>query len=253
MDKQTLITKSGNWSDDNLTIPFEKGMDKQIRDMLLDSVEEALKDKEYCCKDPFGTGRFNVKRQDSARIKKVGSNAVVVLIRVVVDKSYCSQVCRELILRDVLPCIQHVASQFGTRSVVLPRDTARVTERQASGFAGKTVGLADEFECRFYRTSHYDDESIPTEKFEWDAFCACFADLQQNVPTKRKLKPSDFGIVFKMGRYAYYWSKLDYDGVQPLVFNDRAQAQSYLDAMRHNEPRNLRWSQCRVEGPFIDL
>ena len=42
MDKQTLITKSGNWSDDNLTIPFEKGMDKQIRDMLLDSVEEAL-------------------------------------------------------------------------------------------------------------------------------------------------------------------------------------------------------------------
>ena len=26
-----------------------------------------------------------------------------------------------------------------------------------------------------------------------------------------------------------------------------------LDAMRHNEPRNLRWSQCRVEGPFIDL
>lgn len=118
MDKQTLITKSGNWSDDNLTIPFEKGMDKQIRDMLLDSVEEALKDKEYCCKDPFGTGRFNVKRQDSARIKKVGSNAVVVLIRVVVDKSYCSQVCRELILRDVLPCIQHVASQFGTRSVI---------------------------------------------------------------------------------------------------------------------------------------
>lgn len=105
-------------------------MDKQIRDMLLDSVEEALKDKEYCCKDPFGTGRFNVKRQDSARIKKVGSNAVVVLIRVVVDKSYCSQVCRELILRDVLPCIQHVASQFGTRSVVLPRDTVRVTERQ---------------------------------------------------------------------------------------------------------------------------
>ena len=100
MDKQTLITKSGNWSDDNLTIPFEKGMDKQIRDMLLDSVEEALKDKEYCCKDPFGTGRFNVKRQDSARIKKVGSNAVVVLIRVVVDKSYCSQVCRELILRE---------------------------------------------------------------------------------------------------------------------------------------------------------
>ena len=60
MDTQTLITKSGNWSDDNLTIPFEKGMDKQIRDMLLDSVEEALKDKEYCCKDPFGTGRFNV-------------------------------------------------------------------------------------------------------------------------------------------------------------------------------------------------
>lgn len=53
MDKQTLITKSGNWSDDNLTIPFEKGMDKQIRDMLLDSVEEALKDKEYCCKDPL--------------------------------------------------------------------------------------------------------------------------------------------------------------------------------------------------------
>lgn len=24
MDTQTLITKSGNWSDDNLTIPFEK-------------------------------------------------------------------------------------------------------------------------------------------------------------------------------------------------------------------------------------
>lgn len=212
MDTQTLITKSGNWSDDNLTIPFEKGMDKQIRDMLLDSVEEALKDKEYCCKDPFGTGRFNVKRQDSARIKKVGSNAVVVLIRVVLDKSYCSQVCRELILRDVLPCIQHVASQFGTRSVVLPRDTARVTERQlpqASGFAGKTVGLADEFECRFYRTSHYDDESIPTEKFEWDAFCACLADLQQNVPTKRKLKPSDFGIVFKMGRYEYELAAAD--------------------------------------------
>ena len=53
MDKQTLITKSGNWSDDNLTIPFEKGMDKQIRDMLLDSVEEALKDKEYCWHRPL--------------------------------------------------------------------------------------------------------------------------------------------------------------------------------------------------------
>lgn len=57
----------------------------------------------------------------------------------------------------------------------------------------------------------------------------------------------------KVSGYAYYWSKLNHDGVHPLVFNDRAQAQSYLDAMRHNEPRNLRWSQCQVEGPFIDL
>lgn len=53
--------------------------------------------------------------------------------------------------------------------------------------------------------------------------------------------------------YAYYWSKIDHDGVQPIVFGDRAQAQSYLDAMRHNEPRNRRWDQCRVEGPFMDL
>lgn len=53
--------------------------------------------------------------------------------------------------------------------------------------------------------------------------------------------------------FAYYWSKLRRDGGHPLVFNDRAQAQSYLDAMRHNEPRNLRWSQCLVEGPFMDL
>ena len=57
----------------------------------------------------------------------------------------------------------------------------------------------------------------------------------------------------KVSGYAYYWSKLDHDGVQPIVFGDRAQAQSYLDAMRHNEPRNRRWDQCLVEGPFMDL
>lgn len=62
MDVKSLNGTSGRWSDISLAVPFDTDMDRQIRDKLMDAVEEELKGNANCGYDPFGAERFGIKR-----------------------------------------------------------------------------------------------------------------------------------------------------------------------------------------------
>ncbi len=202
MDVKSLNSSSGRWSDISLAVPFDIGMDRQIRDKLMDAVEEELKGKAYCGYDPFGAERFGIKRHNCGYIQKNGSYIVGIGIRIVMDADYASNVSCELILQDMLPAVQRVAVQFGVRATVVERCSTYFNAELENKSIRSNVRISH-YECRFYRTVFHDEAAVPSEKIEWDAYCAHCATLPRDVPPKRLLNPSDFGITFKKGRYEY--------------------------------------------------
>lgn len=202
MDVKSLNGTSGRWSDISLAVPFDTDMDRQIRDKLMDAVEEALKGNANCGYDPFGAERFGIKRHNCGYIQKNGSYIVGIGLRIVMDTNYDSDVSRELIRQDMLPAVQRVAAQFGVRATVVER-SSKLFDAELEDKTIRRNVLINLFECRFYRTVFHDEAQVPTEKIEWDAYCAHCATLPRDVPPKRLLNPNDFGITFKKGRYEY--------------------------------------------------
>ena len=227
MDLKTIDTADG----------IERAEGSSLCTALCNYVYDALKDKDYCCKDPFGEVRCGNRRINICYVSGEAANITHVSLAICLnnmlfaDNKRGMKFCWTDMYDDVMAAAKQAAAKHSAR-VFAPKQVLGTVPRIQTSWPSMSKNAYSnakpdslprvektyvaKFSFAFYRTSYYADKDIPDSKIIWDAFCRQReehfrlhkADKAIMQPVY-KLKYSDYGRLFSYIETTYCIKGID--------------------------------------------
>lgn len=263
MDLKTIDTADG----------IERAEGSSLCTALCNYVYDALKDKDYCCKDPFGEVRCGNRRINICYVSGEAANITHVLLAICLnnmlfaDNKRGMTFCWTDMYDDVMAAAKQAAAKHSAR-VFAPKQVLGTVPRIQTSWPSMSKNAYSnakpdslprvektyvaKFSFAFYRTSYYADKDIPDSKIIWDAFCRQReehfrlhkADKAIMQPVY-KLKYSDYGRLFSYIETTYCIKGIDKNSLSIGVS---------LRQMDGKEPgKTVEWPFNRVEEILRDI